>query len=164
MIINNSSPKKLIVHPGIMHADDVMTAAFLTNIFPGLIVERPLDTDITEEMKNDPEIMICDVGKEYDPSRNLYDHHNECPLREDGMPHSALGLVLMNFRDMIGDAAFEKMKNDIDMIEHIDNGQPDEMYDLGTFNIINLVRVMNPTWNSASDPDEFLLVLGKSPS
>ena len=129
------SPQKLIVHAGTMHADDVMTAAFLTYVFPGLSVERLCDAKITEEMKNDPDIMICDVGKEYDPSRNLFDHHNDCPMRNDGKPHSALGLVLMHFQDVCGETVLEKMQDDIDMIEHIDNGQSDEGYDPGSYNL-----------------------------
>ena len=148
--------KKLIVHNGTMHADDVMTAAILTYFYPDLQVERLPDAKITEEMKNDPDIIIADVGGEYDPSRGLFDHHNPCPLRVDGKSHSALGLILMEdeYKAKIDPLILTKMQPFIDQIEYVDNGQEYDDYDPNGFNIPNFVSFMNPTWNSQADPDE----------
>lgn len=42
--------------------------------------------------------MIYDVGRDYDPARLIFDHHQKSPpLRDDGRPYSSFGLIWRQF-------------------------------------------------------------------
>jgi uncharacterized UPF0160 family protein len=69
--------KKAVTHPGIFHADDVFAAAILRLKIGGLdgmclTIER---RNPTQEDLDDPEIVVFDVGGQFDPAKNNYDHH-----------------------------------------------------------------------------------------
>jgi uncharacterized UPF0160 family protein len=66
--------KKAVTHPGIFHADDVFAAAILRlkTGEPMLIIER---RNPTQEDLDDPSIVVFDVGGQFDPVKNNYDHH-----------------------------------------------------------------------------------------
>lgn len=72
--------KKIITHAGQFHADEVLGVALLLTIYNKdvSIVERKFT--VTEEELNDPEIFVVDVGKQYDPAKNNFDHHQDASL------------------------------------------------------------------------------------
>ena len=147
------NPKTLIVHSGVMHADDIMTAAILSYAYPGIEIKRMLDKDITEEMKEDSRTLICDIGKEYNPKKGLFDHHNDCTLMADGVKHSAVGLILPYLPKEFRGKMPQELLEQIDMIEHVDNGATHPLYDHNEYNLATFANVMNPTWNSNANSD-----------
>ena len=72
------TPVTLFVHAGIFHADDVFCAAYLKLL--GFEPEIRRVPEVTEEMLAQAaagEAIIADIGQQYDPAKNLYDHHQE---------------------------------------------------------------------------------------
>lgn len=83
---------RLITHSGGFHADDVLAYSILSAIFPRAELLRTRDPGILRSADGDD--VVFDVGMEYDPARRRYDHHQiDSPLRDDGTPYSAVGLV-----------------------------------------------------------------------
>lgn len=78
------------VHDGAGHADDAIAAAVLCRVFPGAEVIRTRMPTLLAQCD-----ILADVGGEYDPDRNRFDHHQagfaEC--RPQGYPYAAAGLV-----------------------------------------------------------------------
>ena len=64
--------KYLITHPGSKHLDDTLTIALVLSQFPSLPV---FFRNPTEEELNDPEIIVADVGRRYEPKLMNFDHH-----------------------------------------------------------------------------------------
>lgn len=102
----------IVTHSGIFHCDDVVAVAILTRIFPDAEIVRT--REITPEMLSNPDVVVVDVGGQYDHQLSNLDHHQRGgPTREDGTPYSGAGLVwstfggryLMTARtdDMVGD-------------------------------------------------------------
>lgn len=84
--------RRLVTHDGAFHADEVLATAVLLTLFPGAEVVRTRDPGLTGVPS--PDTVIYDVGGAYDPDLNLFDHHQRgAPVREDGSPYSAVGLV-----------------------------------------------------------------------
>lgn len=96
-VTNNSNtytPKAIVTHNGVFHADDVFACAMLTIIYP--------DANITRT--RDPEIIgagdfVVDVGGEYDGNKN-FDHHQKGGVIIDDKPTAAAGLVWKRFGDV----------------------------------------------------------------
>ena len=80
--------KKIIVHAGVFHSDDVLTVAMAKYINPNVIIERVYEVD---EKFND-DVIVADIGY------GRYDHHqNDAQLREDGCKHAACGLFFKDY-------------------------------------------------------------------
>jgi hypothetical protein len=72
--------KKIIVHNGQFHADDVMAAAILRCILEDNVpVERK--NNISSEELMDFDICVVDVGGVYEPALNNFDHHQNPDLQ-----------------------------------------------------------------------------------
>lgn len=127
--------KKMIVHGSRPHTDDAMCAAIAKILNPNIIIERC--NEITDEMRNDPEIIICDIGG------GKYDHHQEdAKIHEDGEKYAACTLLFEEFKNQLfkteeGKASFEQL---LRIVEHTDN--------TGDINALsNALNKLNPTWN-----------------
>ena len=86
------SIKKIVVHSGTFHADDAMVVALIRAFSGKLIpVERvPHQADISHYLNN-PEILVADVGRRYEPKILNFDHHQfKQPEEED---RAAAGMV-----------------------------------------------------------------------
>ena len=81
---------KLIVHPGSAHRDDFLSVALILGSVPGscIIVERrdPTDNDL-----EDLDTLVVDQGREYNPEKNNFDHH-QFPIEAD--PACSITLIL----------------------------------------------------------------------
>jgi uncharacterized UPF0160 family protein len=92
-----------VTHNGVCHADEVV--AFVLALLLGAdkvsrVVERTRDPGKLAAALADPSRMVIDVGGVYDPSRLAFDHHQDgSPVRPDGKPYSAAGLVLKWLKD-----------------------------------------------------------------
>lgn len=85
----------LVTHSGGFHADEVLSSVVLTRLFPEAVLLRTRDEAWTTPGAGR---LIYDVGRDYDPSAGIYDHHQKgAPLREDGQPYSSFGLVWKHY-------------------------------------------------------------------
>jgi hypothetical protein len=68
---------KIIVHPGSAHRDDFMAVSILLATLEEAEVFR---RDPTSEDLADPATYVVDVGMQYDPEMNNFDHHQDSSL------------------------------------------------------------------------------------
>lgn len=103
----------LVTHSGGFHADELLSSVILTRLFPQARIVRTRDADWTSPA---PDRVIYDVGRDHDPARLIFDHHQKNPpLRDDGQPYSSFGLIWRHFgRDYL--RAFGVPERDVDMI------------------------------------------------
>jgi uncharacterized UPF0160 family protein len=85
----------LVTHSGGFHADELLSSAILTHLFPQAEIRRSRDQQwITPA----PDRIIYDVGGIYDSTAQIYDHHQRpSPLREDDQPFSSFGLIWAHY-------------------------------------------------------------------
>jgi uncharacterized UPF0160 family protein len=87
--------KKVATHDGSFHSDDVFAIAALQL----LLGEN--EVEVVRVPKDSPSIeadYVVDVGGVYDHERRRYDHHQPgAPVRENGIPYAAFGLVWRHY-------------------------------------------------------------------
>ena len=67
--------KKVIVHDGLFHADDVLSVALIHRFLGEVEVERK--RTITPEEMDDPDVWVVDVGGCHNPETSCFDHHHD---------------------------------------------------------------------------------------
>lgn len=90
---------KIAVHSGSFHPDDVFSVALLSIIFKGKIkVIRSRDPKVYSKAD-----FIVDVGLEYNPDENKFDHHQEggTGKRVNGISYSSFGLLWKSFGEKV---------------------------------------------------------------
>ncbi len=97
-MMNRTTELRVGTHDGEFHADEVLAIASLKMaaakagplIVPEIEVVRTRDPEVLETCD-----VLVDVGSEYDPARNLFDHHQEggAGERSNKIPFASLGLV-----------------------------------------------------------------------
>lgn len=123
-------------HSGRFHADDVFSAALLRIINPKIRFIR-----VNQLPDNTGNAIVFDIGG------GRYDHHqSDAPIRENGMPYAAFGLLWKDLGQILTDNdAAERIDRDfISAMDAADNG-------IGTDNLSIAVSVMNPLWNENQD-------------
>ncbi len=89
------TPDFLVTHNGGFHADELLSTVILTRLFPTARVVR---SRAPEWITPGADRIIYDVGGAYDPDARVFDHHQRgAPLRDDGQPLSAFGLIWRHF-------------------------------------------------------------------
>jgi uncharacterized UPF0160 family protein len=108
---------RLVTHNGKLHADDVLAYTFLHMIFPSMKLHRigheAIERGNFIPHKSD---IIFDIGLEYDPCKNRFDHHQDqfngwsCDI---STPMAAVGMVFKCYSHQL----FTKcaVDNDIDI-------------------------------------------------
>lgn len=126
--------KKIIVHGGIFHLDDVLCVAMARYVNPSIEVERSLER--TFEPENG--VLVADVGG------GEFDHHQpDAALRPDGKKHAACGLMFKAFwREILDSELFYDSFRDTYIIpaEDADNGYAGNP-------LSSFVSGMNPEWD-----------------
>ncbi len=85
----------LVTHSGGFHADELLSSVVLKRLFPTAEIVRTRDT---QWITPGPGKIIYDVGREYDPDQQIFDHHQRPnPLRDSEDPYSSFGLVWRHF-------------------------------------------------------------------
>lgn len=103
----------LITHSGGFHADELLSSAVLTRLFPQAELLRSRDKQWVTPAADK---IIYDVGGAYDGKAQIFDHHQRPgPLRKDGQPFSSFGLIWAHF----GRAYLAAMEVPIDDVETI---------------------------------------------
>lgn len=90
--------KKLITHNGTFHADDLFACATLALVMENENMQYEIiRTRDLSVIKNGD--YVFDVGGEYNPNTNRYDHHqrNGAGARDNGIPYASFGLVWKHF-------------------------------------------------------------------
>lgn len=155
----NIFPKSLTIatHNGKFHTDDVMAVAILLVVFPEALIIRSRDKNILANAD-----ILVDVGGSYNVSKNYFDHHQQySPIRKDGIPYSAAGLVWKTFgEDCIisvtkktdSGVIWEDIDNKIMIpIDKNDNGIEQTIDCLSLWSIVSSYNV---PWNSKASEDE----------
>lgn len=89
------SPSFLVTHSGGFHADELLSSVILTRLFPDAEIVRSRDPKWITPAEDR---IIYDVGGDYVPETNIFDHHQRnAPLRDDEQPYSSFGLVWKHF-------------------------------------------------------------------
>ena len=80
--------KTIVTHNGNFHADDVFSIAAFKSIFPSFKLIRTRDAELIAKAD-----IVIDVGGEYDPDTDRFDHHQRggAGERENGFPIPRLG-------------------------------------------------------------------------
>jgi uncharacterized UPF0160 family protein len=163
----------LVTHSGGFHADELLSSVILTRVFPNATLVRSRDSAWTTAA---PDKIIYDVGREYDPEAQIFDHHQRPnPLREDGQPFSSFGLIWAHYgRDYlracdVPDTDIEDIHASFDTgfvlpIDLVDNGDlaPASAGQLASLTLPVLLGTLKPTFdnrNPEADDDAFAQAL-----
>jgi uncharacterized UPF0160 family protein len=151
----------LVTHSGTFHLDDAFAYAVLRLAF-GLSkagVDHALVRTRDEAVVAGADI-AWDVGAVHDPAAGRFDHHQRgAPVRDDGLPYSAAGLVWRRYgeaavrallapcgaADLAAAVAAGVDREVVRRIDEIDNGVGPPGDALG---LASLVEDLNPTWDS----------------
>lgn len=158
--------KTVATHNGSFHADDVFGVATLELYHDQqLKVRRTRDNAVIKHAD-----YAVDVGGEYDPGRDRFDHHQKggAGARDNGLPYAAFGLVwnkygpkLCGSRE-VAEVVDTKLAQPIDAI---DNGialQDGDSNFPGVYpyTVTSLVAAFRPTWQEPeSDSDDLFASL-----
>lgn len=157
---------RAITHNGTMHLDDVMAYAILKKIFPDITLERRVP--IKEEL-DDPNVIVFDIGNEYNKDRMNFDHHQEeTPYRQTPygtIPYCAAGLIWKDLSHLV-DFQLDGEENNDQLIQRIVKGveiklmQPIDWRDNGCgtgrpkepfLQLADCISMMNPITPSPDD-------------
>ena len=157
--------KKIVVHAGLFHADDVLCVAMMRILNADISVERVYK--VPEHVDDDT--IVADIGG------GKYDHHQaNAPIRRDGFPHCAASLM---WEDGYGEQVVSKLhprlvEEQVQSVARgvnsmllrsvaaIDNGcKLDKGHSgvLGTsdvYSLNNMVSQFNPCWNSTQKVED----------
>ncbi|WP_372988583.1 MYG1 family protein [Sulfitobacter sp.] len=124
----------LVTHSGGFHADELLSSVILTRLFPDAQLVRTRDKDWVTPAQDR---IIYDVGGQFDADLQIFDHHQRPnPLRDNGQPLSAFGLIWAQYgRDYL--RAMDVPEQDIEAIHaSFDRGfvVPVDLIDNGAVN------------------------------
>jgi len=151
----------VVTHDGGFHADDVFGVAALQLKFG---IEAISVTRSRNQETIDAADIVLDVGGVYDVASNRFDHHQiGAPVRENGIPYAAFGLVWKTFgADICGsETVAQKIEeNIVQSIDASDNGIATytlNEYQLRPSDIDTIVSSYLPPWGSEQSPDDTFL-------
>lgn len=163
----------LVTHSGGFHADELLSSAILTRLYPEAQLVR---TRVRQMIAPATHKIIYDVGGDYDAKAQIFDHHQRpSPLRDDDQPYSSFGLVWAHYgRDYL--ASMDVPADDIEMIhtkfdnkfvlpiDLLDNGaiEPSVAGPLSILTLPSLLGSLKPVFDDTSptaDDDAFMNAL-----
>ncbi len=156
----------LVTHSGSFHLDDAFAYAVLRL---ALGLREPGRGHALVRTRDEAAVagadVAWDVGALYDPAAGRFDHHQRgAPVREDGLPYSAAGLVWRRHGEaavaamlepsgaggLAGAVASEIDREVVRRIDEIDNGVGEPGDALG---LASMVEDCNPPWDSPAVGD-----------
>lgn len=163
----------VVTHNGPFHSDDLFAMAVV-----GLVLEsqgkRPHLVRTRDEKAIADADIVFDVGGEYDPVHNRYDHHQHggAGARENGIPYASIGLVWKHFGMELCDQDEQVwQKVDEKLIQPIDADdvgislyELNEQYDVSPYTLQFAFKSFYSTWNESERFDEIFqeaLVIAK---
>lgn len=158
---------KYYTHSGLFHCDEV--AGFSICKLAGSCETFERLSDI-ENLPTDG--LISDIGREYNPDRQRFDHHQSLLLRENGYPLASTGLLWRHYGyyavfNLLGGEETEEHQSylnaivervDLTLIQGIDAHDSDNAYSLSAICVGGKVRVYSlpniiSTFNSSDTKD-----------
>jgi uncharacterized UPF0160 family protein len=140
----------IAVHSGNFHADEVFAVAVLD-----LFINNPIKIIRTRDaLKYSKADYLLDIGRVYDPNRQMFDHHQEggAGKRDNGIPYATFGLVWKEYGEKICDSTDIALNIDKRLVQTIDaddNGfEVCEKNNFGfePYLISDFISILNPTW------------------
>lgn len=150
-----------MTHSGSFHADDVFATAtlqiYLEKLGTGYKVIRSRDE--ADFARGD---FVYDVGGEYTPEKNKFDHHQRggAGARDNEVPYAAFGLVWKHFgRQIVGsDVIWEEIDEKfVAPIDAHDNGYKiykENDIDILPVEISHVISYFNTTWKEDSKTND----------
>lgn len=86
--------KQYITHGGIFHADEVLGWAILRTARASNSFERVTNLD---NLPKNGSVFLADIGRECDPYRSRFDHHQGFFTRDNGYPLATAGMIWQEF-------------------------------------------------------------------
>jgi uncharacterized UPF0160 family protein len=158
--------KTVITHSGRFHPDDVFAVAALHVLFEGRIkVIRTRDQSVINGGD-----FVVDVGAEYDPVKNRFDHHQfgAAGRRSNGVSYASFGLVWKQFGEKIcgskevADKIDGRLVQAIDAFDNGDGLMPEVLAGVYPYQIDDYIGAFNLTWReSPEDSDNIFNTLVK---
>ncbi|AQS87651.1 hypothetical protein AA101099_2696 [Neoasaia chiangmaiensis NBRC 101099] len=168
---NDTRPITALTHSGNFHADETLGYVILHYALAphgdlkGRVLGESADDRLRFERSRAPDRIgaadiVFDVGAVNEPARGRYDHHmKNKPLRDDGMPYSAAGLLWKDYglaavRHLVAtpvdDATAEAIWRAIDgslvvPVDQDDNG----VAKMGKLSLADIVSACGPAWDTA---------------
>ncbi|MCA9358995.1 MYG1 family protein [Candidatus Kaiserbacteria bacterium] len=145
-------------HSGNFHPDEVFAIATL-QLYLGkenLEIIRTRDDSVIKEA-----VWVVDVGGVYDAVNNRFDHHQlGAPVRENGLPYSAFGLVWKHYGEFVAGTTEAAESVERQLVLPIDAG--DNGVNLYTLNdmqlapaeLFSVVSSYRPVWGSDESWDD----------
>jgi uncharacterized UPF0160 family protein len=138
----------IVVHHGVFHADDGAAAGLVVKYYDRLtnssntyyVARVPHQSDINkikeeikEQLGDNTVVFVADVGRIYNPSELMFDHH-QFGSDDDQFGHAAAGLVYNYFKEKkaISEFEIEELDEFVRMIDENDIGLWEGPYE-GTF-------------------------------
>jgi len=144
--------KIIATHNGNFHADDVFSIAAFKILCPAFKLIRTRDSELIAKAD-----IVIDVGGEYDPDTDRFDHHQRggAGERENGIPYSSFGLVWQKYGLEICGGK-QEVANAVDAglvstIDAIDCGHVKGVAE--GISLSQTIGMFNPTWQEDSDFD-----------
>jgi uncharacterized UPF0160 family protein len=144
--------KTIATHNGNFHADDVFSIAAFKSIFPSFKLIRTRDLELIAGAD-----IVIDVGGEYDPDTDRFDHHQRggAGERENGIPYSSFGLIWQKYGLEIcqgnQDVANAVDAGLVSTIDAIDCGHVEGVSK--GISLSQTISMFNPTWQEDSHFD-----------
>lgn len=131
-------PNSAVTHGGRFHADDVFSSALLRLLNPKIKIRRVM------RLPENFDGLAFDIGG------GDFDHHqNGAPVRENGVPYAAFGLLWRAFGDRLIPDAEEAARFDQHFIQPLDL---DDHTGCGS-ETAGLIALFNPGWDSGEPAD-----------
>lgn len=172
-VVENILQANAVTHTAPHHADEVFATAILS-VMRETRVFRTRDTILINNIKkgDSEEVMVYDVGGEYDSERRWFDHHQksfeEC--RSDGIKYSSAGLIWRQYAEEVlsrYDCPDELMKEatkvvDDSLIKGVDARDNGLTTDGMEMSVSKLISLYNPNWGEEeTNPDRAFLAAVK---
>ncbi len=149
---------KIITHSGNFHTDDVFAVTALTILLDNrgekyeIVRTRDLEIIKTGDF-------VVDVGWEYDPDNNRFDHHQEggAGTRENGIPYSSFGVVWKKYgKELCGsqeaaDVIDKRFGHPVDAADNGIDTYKKAVDGMLPYIIHNITLVFRPTWKEGED-------------
>lgn len=106
---------KYYTHSGLFHCDEVTGYAIV--LLAGECTEFERLTDITN-LPNDG--IIADIGREYNPDKKRFDHHQGLILRDNSCPYASAGLLWKAFGKKVVKSVEPSCRFSADVAQRVD--------------------------------------------
>lgn len=140
----------VVTHNGTFHTDDVFATATASLVHGGKIrVVRSREPEDFAEAD-----MVLDVGGEYDPGNDRFDHHQKggAGVRENGVPYASFGLIWKKYGSTLckDPRVAERVDKElVQFVDAMDNGagvSAPVAADVYPYDVCRVISSFNPTW------------------